>query len=456
MAGEISHFVRTKVYPNLNAVSAKLFDTLHPQDHGDHYLLDCAECGKLGSATYKAKGDEVKCGSCGKRLSVWDVVAKAKNLNNSSSVLHILSNASGQSPPERNKRISPEANTVSSPSNERNFETILFNILRDNLSHSNIALRYLIEERSWSQEEIKQAPIGYYPSVRIVTDKLQQCGADMSLAKAWGVLDARFEQVLVGLWRQPGKTSRLWGIGFGATNQSGTIYQDGLVTSIPCFYFTKGYKPTGTVLLVQEPLAAARLLANGIRSAALSSTHITTEQAPFLSRQLADFIQWTMPDGTSRMAAEKSILRINPLGIHLQILESPEGWGDPEQSISRVGADSVRAALKNTTHAGTYLAARLASQLERFDYSKTQTKGRLWRRSLQGATRDEFSSELVRRGVVIGDDIAEACRTLAALIDSGVPIKDATDLIGSRTSIRISLETETITTNHDENERIVE
>lgn len=456
MAGEISHFVKTKVYPNLNAVLSNLFDTLHPQDRGDHYLIDCADCGKPGSATYKAKGSEVKCESCGKRLSVWDVVAKAKNLNNSRSVLHVLSDASGQRPPERNKNPSSETNIANSPSSERIFETNLFNILRDNLSHSDLALRHLIEERSWSQEEIKLAPIGYYPSVRIVADKLQQCGADLNVAKAWGVLDAKFEQLIVGLWRQPDKTSKLWGTGFGATTQSGTIFQDGLVTTVPCFYFTKGYKPTDTVLLVQEPLASARLLANGIRSAALSSIHITTEQAPFLSRQLADFIQWAMPDGTSRMAAERSILRINPLGIHLKILESPEGWGDPEQSISRAGIDSVRSALNNTTHAGTYLAARLASQLERLDFSKTQTKGRLWRRCLQGASLNEFVAELARRGVVVGDDTAEACRTLAALIDSGVPVKEATNLIGSRTGIRISLYTESIAPNHDENERIVE
>jgi len=442
MASAITHHLRANVYPRLDAVAAQLFDAFSPRNEGDQYLLECPHCHQP-TAYYRAGNDSVLCDACKRKTSVWDMV-EATGCKRSE-IPKLLSMAAGVELPQRNNERRNEETAsptqgVQQPTKSKGPTalTTIQLILRESLTKSDIARNYLIERRGWSEEEVLRAPIGYYPSSRIIMDRLQQSGLSSEEIGASSVISAEFEQQICGWWGQPDGTYKLWTLGFSATEERGMRLQKGLKTDRPCYWEeAQKYNP---VILVADPLDAARLHANNIGAVALGAGQITTEQAPYLATQQTRLIYWSSPDGAGQGGAEKSVLKLSILGKPIDCFNAPEAWGRPEQALSAVGEAVVcQTICEATLTGGTFLAKRIGAQLGRVDMEKTYLKGRIWKRILTSRTRDEFDAELGRQGMSIGHDVAEALRSAAALIDTGIDLTTVCEIVQRRYSVVLTV-----------------
>lgn len=435
----ISELLSTKVYPQLDAVAAHLFEHLAPENQVDHYRVDCPACGAKKAAIYRAGNKLVVCDKCHKQLTVWDVVEARGHARRD--VLRMLCEAAAVEFPTQAPQAKTVATPVRAPDSATHLRRMLGRILKEYLLRADDALHYLNVKRGWRRAEIERAPIGYYPSAREIADALETAGIDKQFIDQSHLLDAAYEQHIVGLWAQHNHQVSLWGVpvreGEGAA--ATTRYQEGAPRDVPCYYFLRGNKPE-TTLLVSEPLAAARLQANDINAAALGIGFLSVEQAQAIAAHPErNIVQWVTPEGRSRQAAETSILRANPLGVEIGLLEAPEGWGGAEEALSRVGASQVRTALEQATPGGVYLAARLATQLARHDEGRTYSKGRSWRSQLTGRVLDDFLAELSRRGIHLGHDVAEACRAMGLLLEFGHTIKEASEIVAGRFGVDLQI-----------------
>lgn len=430
--------LKAHVYPKLDAVAGALLDPFHPRNEGERYRLDCPKCGGH-DASYEAGASGIQCRACGQYTSLWDMLLASGRSDRD--IPALLATAAGVPLPARRgatPKPPPTVVATDSPSSPTPAVEVI-RVLKAGIDHSDSARRYLIEERGWSEAEIAAAPLGYYPSARIVADRLRQRGIDASAIEAWGVLSAAFEQRVVGWWMQPDGGLRLWSLGFGATAKSGFQVQAGANRTLPCYWHSASRTDTA-VVLVTQPLDAARLIGNGIAAAALGAQSVTVDQAPFLAVTETPLVYWSATDGSGQGGAERSVMRLAALGKSLDCFLAPDAWRSPEHALAAVGSAGVRTALSEIVPGGVFLARRLASQIPRGEGEKLLAKGRQWKRVLMGRTRDEFDAELARQGVAIGLDVAEACRLAAALLDAGIDVGPACETVERRCGIRLRVD----------------
>jgi hypothetical protein len=438
MASPKTLYMRNEVAPRLDAVRAGFFARFEPEstEAGD-YVITCHACG-AHSAHYRPHTYDIKCDHCLRKTNIWNAVA-ATGVP-SVDVPRVLSEAIQLPMPD----FSSLANTLKAPTTAQTAPALLTavaGVLREALQKSNIAQDYLHDTRGWSLDEIRRAPVGYYPSARIIADRLVQAGVSDAEAERSGLINADHEQQIVGWWQQPDRTVRLWRHGFGHTAHRGFRLAEGTSLRIPAYLeeacSIRGNRP---VVVVSEVLDAARLLANAIPAIAIDAGSITQEQAPVLAAREEPYVIWAATDGAGQGGAERSILRLAPFGKEIGVFLAPKAWPMPEAALDAVGAEQIREGMKTTLGGGAFLARRLASQANRGEREKVFAKGRQWRRILLGSLRDQYADELQRQGLDVGDDLVAALRVAAEAIDTGTPIDEALDRVHKKYDIRINIE----------------
>lgn len=435
--------MRQEVAPRLDAVRAGLFARFDPvSTEAGGYLITCHLCGEH-KAHYQPHTYEIKCDACHRTTNIWNAVA-ATGVQ-SVDVPRVLSDVIQLKMPDFNSQTT--ATKIESAAKDLGAEnsTTLLNkltsVLRDALQKSSAAQEYLHDKRGWSHEEISRGPIGYYPSARIIADRLAKSGVPHIEAERNGLINADHEQQIVGWWLQPDKTIRLWRQGFGQTTHRGFRLSEGTSLRIPAYLEEacrlRGSKP---VVIVSQVLDAARLLANMIPAIAIDAGSITQDQAPILAGREEPFVIWAASDGEGQGGAERSILRMAPFGKEIGVFQAPKAWPSPEEALNAVGVVQILEGMKSTLGAGTFLARRIASQASRGEREKTYAKGRQWRRVLLGSVRDQYADELHRQGLDVGDDIATALRVAAEAIDTGTPVSEALDRVNKKFEIQLSIQ----------------
>lgn len=467
----ITAFLRSEVFPKLDAAAANLFASYSPEldQTGECYRMTCPNCKGKNLAIYIPGTDSVECrkkeeGGCGRRTSVWDTLEKAGVPRRD--VPNQLAKAAKVELPPRDTATAAStlaASTISAPAAQvptpqpslspstpegSALRAALCRVLRECLWKSDTAQEYLIKTRGWSHQEIRRAPIGYFPSVRIVSDRLREIGVRVDQEMLARVVDSRLEQRIAWVWDQPDGI-KIWGFGFGA-QKAELVTPSPFRVDIPAFFEEVKIKHSHSVVVVTDPLQAARLLGNGIAAVATKAGHVTKDQAPLLVALGAPFVIYQDPTQTAGHAAtERSVMRLSELGVPVRVLEGEAGWGSAERAIQLIGSNSFHAAIVNAVNGGVWLAARVAAQIERERpspgaYIKARTIGR----TLTGETHAGFFGELARRGIRVGLDVAEACRTFSALYELGIPIEQISDLVARHTGVRVSIQLEERGNNH--------
>lgn len=451
MASPKTIFMRHEVAPRLDAVRAGFFNRFEPQitESGD-YRITCHVCGQH-SAHYRPHTYDIKCDGCNRKTNIWNAVAATGVA--SFDVPRVLSEAIDLPMPDFTSQVCA-ANDKTSVKPTPAFLATVIGVLRDALQKSTVAIEYLRGTRGWSLEEIQHAPLGYYPSARIIADRLEHAGVSAAEAEHSGLIDADHEQQIVGWWLQPDRSIRLWRLGFGHTAHRGFRLDEGTSLRIPAYLeeacLCRGSKP---VVIVKNVLDAARLIANGIPAIAIDAGSVTQEQAPELAAREEPLVVWATADGYGQGGAERSILRLAPFGKDLDVFVAPKAWPLPEAALNAVNAGHINEAMMTTQDGGTFLARRIASQATRGERAKIFAKGRQWRRVLMARARDQYADELLRQGLDVGDDIVAALRVAAEAIDTGTSIAETLGRVYKKYAIRITIEIDNTSTSDEDTEK---
>lgn len=313
----------------------------------------------------------------------------------------------------------------------------MLSVFSAQLQKNKRALEFL-RARHWTEGEIKQANIGAYPTVGELKIGLAGPCGNVSLAEKFGLFDRRFEGCVVGLWHQPNnRTIKVWCV----QPSLDSILPDVITTAddwsdnMPCYWpETEGKQP---VLLLNHPLEAVRLIANGFSACAINSSGVTTGQAMTIAADGRLVVLCVRDKPLSRQAAEITVLRLNKLGVQPRVLEYRDF--NTVSALSPVAFSSDERCRGIGMGGGEFLAFRILEQLSSEDRKRTLEKAVQWRRLLTGETLWGYVSLLANRGITLGPDTVHACRVFATLIETGHSVEASAAIVLKQTGLEITV-----------------
>ena len=453
MAGLVTEYLRTEVYPNLDAVQCGLLDHLKPRKLQRYYVLTCPTCGKP-EAFYYPGSAIVHCNrrnNCSQlTISLWDIlVANGKSKRD---VLAALCEGAGVPLPRRSDEDKP-AQRDAVPLGRAFME-----VIRECLGASQTAQQYLTSQapagRGMTQAEIADARIGYYPSTDIVRDKLKAKGADLKRAEEWGLIGDsayKFSKRIVGYWEQPDGSIRLWGRGFGQSLQpymrEGELFTPpkydfafGMLKTVPYRFLHASHK--GLLIAIEGAMDVERMAIHGIPAVGVGGDSVIAAQAAFMSsRGVQALVHVTDGDKAGYQGALKSIRSCEPLGISVYVAIIPPGMDDPDTLIGRDGPAPVLKLIEDAMGAGTFIARDVALATELYGHQAPRAVQRRLElvETLTPASQIEFAKTMKMYGLPVPDRRASALRQAAALLDAGVSEPEAWKVILQQFGLEISL-----------------
>jgi DNA primase len=195
----------SEVYSRLDIES--LLPELEPKDKGSYHLVRCPSCQKLEAYIYKGRSG-LRCNrenNCSYRSTLW-VITLERNRGDKKKTLEDFSRASNVPLPPREEHWEEHLSKKLLHLNLlEEFHSLLIRELWKEGSGSN-ALKYLTAGRHYSLEEIESMELGLFPSLRVITQTLQEKGFSAEEIDSLGFFPA-FEGRLAIPYR--GSTSEL-------------------------------------------------------------------------------------------------------------------------------------------------------------------------------------------------------------------------------------------------------
>jgi DNA primase len=444
MASEITDFVKHKIYPSLNAAEEGFLDGLNPKKSGSAYVVDCPACGQSKKAYYYPYSGYVQCNrqnNCGVHTSVWDCLVDAGY--SKFDALKLMADAVGES--------LPSDDSVSN----RSISEIVKSALRYGLEKSQRGMDYILGVRGWREDEVKNAGFGYIHKTEYFLNSLRKQGVSEEILADWGYLEVfekgeklgheySFDNRIVGWWETPDGKLYLWGRDVTGQRKDKYRYQDGLVKDMPCYWNEKINKENRqSLILVEGPLDASRLMANGIPSVAIGGASISGGMSLFLAERIGSYLHWIDNDVAGHVGAGGSIARTNAFGIYSSVFYSPlDGVKDADEALGKMDADTLISLInEHSVGCGEFLANGFIQALksETLDLESIYGRARYYYAKLQGVAKTEFFNLMSSSGIMVDNPNASALRALADLLDAGVEESQARRIIRNRFEVNITI-----------------
>jgi DNA primase len=259
---------------------------LEPQNKGSHLLCICPGC-KQKSAYIYHTGIFLICNrlnNCSYRISIWDYVQQRNHLSNQETLFELANLAkvslSSSTSLENYEKYEAEQRkayileTISQWAHER-------------LLENTNALEYLQKRGFPDTEDIKQAGLGYIPSLSEMQVMLKTNHITQDETKKLGLLAKKWEShPLIGLWRnRAGEAWTMWGRCLGAVPEGEQKYYllPGEGTKSTPYML---HQVTGKEVVVVEGFLDALILQlyGEKRAVAVVGVFITQEQLKTLQR----------------------------------------------------------------------------------------------------------------------------------------------------------------------------
>lgn len=423
--GKTMDFVHESVYPNIDAAEAGLLDAYkpHPNRSGIlYYTLACPECDKR-RAYYYPGSSTVQCNRIKNCSStpLWSAIQKSAGLSNKDLLHTIADLANVQLPGKENERP---------PSPVRALTQTIRDVTRSFLERSEQARNYLLQERGFSEAELKSLALGFYPSHKAVEAALKKAGADLALARSWKLIPdpeeeerqkARFDNRIVGFWEQPDGSIRLWGRRIMEGPGPKYFFSPGLDKTRP--YGWKGGSARQPIF-IEGNLDQLSLLLLGFNAHAIGGAGINAAQAQFLARErVTDAIHFTDDDNAGRKGALHSIRNCEPLGITVLIASTPSGFGDPDDLRRQGRVQDIQNLLNQAITGGEFLAITTLEALAKKGASQglIMRDAMRMRAQLTPASAVAFDSTFRAYGAEPIDPKSGALRLAASLFENQLP-----------------------------------
>lgn len=441
-----SEFLRSQVYPRLDAVQAGLFNGLNPKpiSNSGSYTLTCPAC-KTKEGFYFPNGGAINCPRdkrCGKTTSVWDALLFCGY--SQQEIFSVLCEAANVEPPKRNQPMPSQ----SSPSEVRIGKAI-WTITQKLATENSAALKAFQKDRGYTDEQMKAMRLGFYTTPQDVLSRLKAYGFTQEDAAERGYveLDDAGQIIpglsgrIVGYWQHPDGDDRLWGripAGQGDRQVKKYKFAAKLKKDIPYLF---NQRKIGVLVCVEGTMDAWALHHTDIWGCAVGGAQINSAQAiQFQSRGLTEVAHMVDGDIAGWNGALASIKNCESLNIVTSIIPLGAGMDDADALLRAGKGDSLKELVDKRMNAGRYLALMLRSQ-----YMAQSPDLQMINRihtiadSLTATSRIVFDEYASRFGIR-PDLRLEASRLFAGLISAGFSLDDAIGNVARRTGFTISIE----------------
>jgi len=228
------------------------------------------------------------------------------------------------------------------------------------------ARHYLVAERGLTEEEIKQLPIGYYPSAGELKRHLTSKGFSKEDWKGTGCVWKNMERYITFLWNDAsGRPLTIYGRYFKPFPPEGkpkTLATPGTKTKQSPLYFDRALKAGHKeIILVEGVLDAALLQAKGdSHVCAYVAASCSGDQISALQRRgITKITLCGDPDHGGERGTSSNLLRLTEAGIDVYIAPKlPDGL-DPDEFLLAQGMEGWKAHINSAAHGFRWKAQQL-------------------------------------------------------------------------------------------------
>lgn len=450
----VSDFLRTSVYPNLDAVEAGLLDSLDPKTRttSGSYPLTCPAC-KAKEGFYFPGSGYINCPrkkECRRSTSIWDAMLECGYTNGE--IFKTLCAAANVEPPKPDQKGSSNPSAVQA---ENRIGKAMWQITQALATAHPAPLQQFQKERGYTNDQMAAMRLGYYSTAQDVQAALKAAGFSVEEAVARGYLEhdptkptviwSSLAGRIIGYWRHEDGEIRLWGrLPTGNGDKFNKKYR-----------FSKTHKKTipyliekrhNTMLVcVEGTFDAWALQFAGIWGCALGGALINAEQALYLmARGVIELAHMVDGDTAGWDGAITSIRNCEGIGIITNIIPLGVGMDDPDAMVRAGKVDQLIALLDQKVNAGLYLAQMLRSVLD----STTPDSKQIHRIFATAECLTPMSRALFDKHVALlgyrNDTEFEAGKLFSALIGHGCTVAEAAGLVRRKTGYVITFTKEHI------------
>ncbi|TJY57382.1 hypothetical protein E4T66_18420 [Sinimarinibacterium sp. CAU 1509] len=432
-------FLNDQVLPALDAADAGLLSALNPKKRTRYWVLDCPSCQTAGAAYYYPGHSRFQCSrknNCGHSTSLWEYVL-AGHGGNKQETFNTLCAAAGVVPPARDGEVSES----------QRLSAVVRSVLKSALINNTSAGDYLATTRKHPRDTWDRLDIGYYPGAKWLEATLKQRGVDLALAREWDILpDPKYRESLhanrlVGWWKQPNGTLRLWSRLIGDPPDGPDAppkyrYGEGMVRTIPYGFRRPGHN---TLICVEGPLDRHALEALGIPANATGGNAVIDAQAAYMAANGVEALVYFIDaDKAGTDGALATIRNCEPRGITCFFATPPAGLDVDDLYQAGEGATIV-SLLETAVSSGALLAREiLAAGDDRKSFESARTYWKL-RGTLTPYSWDVFTRVMQAAGRPVMPLPSEALQMMARLLEDGVRVDDAQTLIQRRYGLQIAI-----------------
>lgn len=426
----ITAFVKSEVYPNIDIRDSGLLDEFHPKKAGDAFILDCPFCGVKNKAYHYPGSGYVTCNrenNCGESGSFWDILMM-QGATKSEALKELAEFAGVSLPDDENK-------------SQRTVVEAVKKALKNGLSKSSRAKDYMSDIRGWDEEEVSSAPFGYIHEVEYFYNSLVTLGVSKEVLELWGIekmlqtasdpalFEYSFNQRIVGWWEQEDGSLKFWGRDVTGKREMKYRYQEGLKKTVPC-YWSEPINREGreNLIFVEGPIDAARLMVNGLASVAIGGASVSSGMAEFVAPRLGGYTHWIDNDIAGKKGGISTIMQTAQYGIYSVIVcIEEEDTKDADEMIGAMPLVKVMETVERASVgcgkflAGQYILAREElSNATPAERNAVFEKAKGYYKKLNGLAKMEFFKALEQEGVLLQRPDSEAVMAYANLLDSDV------------------------------------
>lgn len=443
-------FLKTSVYPRIDAVQRNLFNSLDPKPitSSGSYPLICPAC-KAKEGFYFPGSGYINCPrkvECGKSTSIWDAMLYCGYSHGE--IFGILCSEAGVEPPKRDQQ---GQHAAAPTSGDIRIGKAIWQVTQKLATANPEPLQRFQQDRGYTNEQMAAMRLGYYTTPDEVFTMLKAMGFKLEEVIArgyveeddkgglWSVLSGR----IIGYWPHRDGDDRLWGrIPVGSGDKLVKKYRFSITLKKDVPYLYQMRKQT-ILVCVEGTMDAWALQMSGIWGCAVGGAHINAAQAAYLQERGTQEVAH-MVDGDSAgwNGALTSIRNCESLGIVTSIIPLGAGMDDADALMRSGKADVLHNLVAKRYNAGTYLALMLRS-LYKVAAPDLQAINRIHATAqlLTPVSRFAFDKQASLLGVRIDLEL-EAGRLFGALLRSGLTLPEAASNVRRRTGYVITIEKE--------------
>lgn len=460
MSETIGEFIKTKVYPVIDAVERGLLDHLSPKAMSSqgYYTLDCPAC-KQDRAFYYPGRAGVQCNrkdNCpSPYTSLWD--ALSDNNLTGREIVEALCKAANVAPPDNREQNQRHTSSPDAPARTKtSVGQAIIQVTQALAKQNPQILESFRIARGYTAEVMSKLRLGVYTTNEEVLRMLRVLGVTNEDARAKGIIkyeDDRPDEIwsgmegrVIGYWPHLDGDVRIWGripVGPGEGKKHPKYRFSSLSSKEIPYLFRSRQK--SILVCVEGTLDAWALQLVGIWGTAIGQASINKAQALYLASQgVTEAAHMVDGDQAGWDGAVSSIREAEAVGITLSIIALGKGMDDADFLRTNGRESELTRLVESRLNAGEYLACLCAAAMDQpLPDLRAVAKLRHAAKGLGPISARKWEDHSRSLGIH-SDGEADAFGMLGHLLSGGLSVTEGIALVKKKLGYQIAITKDTI------------